>query len=132
MATHPLGRMYYTLLYNMGRVVTYAALGALLGLLGASFALAGFQQALSITVGVLIILYLLWPKSKALLAGSGVVQSFFEVLRKRLGELFFKKNYRSVFFIGLLNGLLPCGLVYMAIAGAVTTASVKDLSLIHI
>lgn len=123
------GRMLYTLLYNLGRVVTYAALGAVLGVIGASFALVGFQQVLSITVGIFILIYLLWPKSKLLLAGNNKVQLFFEVIRRQLGKLFFKKNFRSVFLIGLLNGLLPCGLVYMAIAGAVTTASVLQSSL---
>ena len=40
-----------------------------------------------------------------------------------------QKNYQSVFFIGLVNGLLPCGLVYMALAGAVATTSVVKSSL---
>jgi uncharacterized protein len=128
-AAHPAGRMFYTLLYNLGRVVTYAVLGAVLGLIGASFALIGFQQAVSITAGLFILIYLLWPRSKWLLAGNSRIQLFFGAIRNSLGKLFSKKNYHSVFFIGLLNGLLPCGLVYMAIAGAVSTASVYRSSM---
>jgi sulfite exporter TauE/SafE len=128
-AAHPAGRMFYTLLYNLGRVVTYAVLGAVLGLIGASFALVGFQQAVSIIAGLLILIYLLWPRSKWLLAGNSRIQLFFGAIRSSLGKLFSKKNYHSVFFIGLLNGLLPCGLVYMAIAGAVSTASVYKSSM---
>ena len=56
------GKFLYTLLYNLGRIVTYACLGAVLGLLGASFALAGLQQTLSIVVGVLILLYIIFPR----------------------------------------------------------------------
>lgn len=126
---NPSGRMFYTLLYNMGRVVTYATMGAVLGIIGASFALVGFQQALSIIAGLLILFYLVWPQSKWLLISNSRVQHFFEVIRNNLSKLFYRKNYHSVFFIGLLNGLLPCGLVYMAIAGAVSTASVVKSSL---
>jgi uncharacterized protein len=128
-AQKPAGRMAYTLLYNLGRVVTYSVLGAVLGIVGASFALVGFQQALSIVAGLLIILYLAWPNGKWLPLSNGKVQFFFGALRNRLAELFSKKNYQSVFFIGILNGLLPCGLVYMAAAGAVSTASVAGSSL---
>ena len=128
-SVQPSTKMLSTLLYNLGRVVTYTILGAIVGVVGASFALAGFQQALSIIAGSLIILYLLWPRSKWLLAGNSKVQQFFQAIRNNLGKLFSRKNYQSVFFIGLLNGLLPCGLVYMAIAGAVSTASVYKSSL---
>ncbi len=125
----PAGRTFYTLLYNLGRVLSYAAIGAGLGLVGASFAMVGFQQGLSIMAGVIILLFLVWPRGKWALNSHKSVQRFFEVLRKQLGELFFKKNLRSVFFIGVLNGLLPCGLVYIAVAGAVSTASVLKSSL---
>jgi uncharacterized protein len=125
----PATKMLSTLLYNLGRVVTYTILGAALGLVGATFALAGFQQALSIAAGLIIIFSLLLPRSKWLLEGNSKTQQFFGVIRNNLGKLFSKKNYQSVFFIGVLNGLLPCGLVYMAIAGAVSTASVLKSSL---
>ncbi len=128
-ATNNAAKMLYTLLYNLGRVVTYAAMGAVLGVIGASFALVGFQQGLSIIAGSLIIIYLVWPRNKFMLAGNSRVQAFFAAIRGRLGKLFAQKKYRSVFFIGLLNGLLPCGLVYMAIAAAVSTASVINSSL---
>ena len=45
-------------------------------------------------------------------------------LKKALGQLFAVRSFSSLFFIGLLNGLLPCGLVYMAIAGAIGTGEV--------
>jgi sulfite exporter TauE/SafE len=128
-ATNPAGRLLYTFLYNIGRVVTYALMGVVLGLIGASFALVGLQQALSIVAGLFILIYLLWPHNKWMLNSNSSLQYFFANIRSSLGKLFFKKNYHSVFFIGLLNGLLPCGLVYMAIAGAVSTASIYKSSL---
>ena len=112
-----------TLLYNSGRIVTYGALGLLFGLAGKSFSLFGFQQGLSITIGIVILLFLIAPKKWITQNGKhAVVSKFTGMVREALGRLFFKRNYRSLFAIGLLNGLLPCGLIYMAIAGAVASA----------
>lgn len=112
-----------TLLYNSGRIVTYSALGLLFGLAGKSFSMFGFQQGLSITVGILILFFLVVPK-KWIAAGSNrhFFARFNQAVRRSLGALFLKKTYASLFAIGLLNGLLPCGLIYMAIAGAVASA----------
>ena len=120
-------RFFSTLLYNMGRVTTYSVLGAIFGIAGTTFAFFGYQQWLSVIIGVLILLFLLFPKNK--FSKRNALSILFEKIRIKLGKLFFQKNYKSVFFIGLLNGLLPCGLVYMAIAGAVSTASVLKSSL---
>ncbi|MEI2749314.1 MAG: sulfite exporter TauE/SafE family protein [Ferruginibacter sp.] len=109
------------LLYNAGRVLTYACIGLLFGLAGKSFSLFGFQQILSVSLGVIIILFLIFPPKKNLLTQNKHIASFFADIRNKIGILFTKRNYSSLFMIGLLNGLLPCGLVYLAIAGAVAT-----------
>ena len=49
--------------------------------------------------------------------------SFVGKLKSRLGLLFGKRSYSSLFSIGLLNGLLPCGPVYAALAAAIATGS---------
>jgi uncharacterized protein len=54
----------------------------------------------------------------------GKVSGFLIFLRVQLSKLFAAHGYNSLLFIGLLNGLLPCGLVYMALAGAVGTGSI--------
>ena len=110
------------LLYNAGRVLTYACIGLLFGLAGKSFSLFGFQQILSVSMGVIIILFLIFPPKKNLLTQNKPFASFFADIRNKIGILFTKRNYSSLFMIGLLNGLLPCGLVYLAIAGAVATS----------
>ena len=111
------------LLYNTGRVVTYSFFGLLFGIIGRTFALFGFQQWLSIILGVIIILFLLLPKTSQVFEKTNIFVHFFYKVRTRLSNLFKRRNYKSVFFIGLLNGLLPCGLVYIAVAGAIATAS---------
>jgi sulfite exporter TauE/SafE len=128
-SSNPLAKFGSGLLYNLGRVTTYAMLGAVLGLMGASFTMGGFQQAFSITMGALMLLYLFWPAHFLLLKKKPIFPQFFESVRNMLGKLYFKKNYFAIYSIGLLNGFLPCGLVYMAIAGALSTGSVLNSSL---
>jgi sulfite exporter TauE/SafE len=111
------------LLYNMGRVVTYSFFGLLFGLIGKTVALFGLQQYLSIIAGLMIIMLVIMPKKYAV-AHSGSVSRFFERLRSAIGNLFSSRNRSALFVIGLLNGLLPCGLVYMAVAGAIATGTV--------
>lgn len=113
------------LIYNAGRVVTYSAFGLLFGLIGQTASLFGFQQWLSIIAGVLIILFIILPKKyKLQYTASKYTNVFFAKLRQRLGQLFTQRNNASLFIIGLLNGLLPCGLVYMAVAGAIAAGDV--------
>lgn len=111
-------------MYNAGRVVTYSVFGLVFGLIGQTFALFGFQQWLSIILGLLILFFIILPKRAQLFSGNQAVLRFFERLRESLGRLFSNSSKSSLFSIGLLNGLLPCGLVYMAVAGSVATADV--------
>ena len=114
-----------SLLYNVGRIITYSSLGIVFGLAGKSFSLFGFQQGLSITVGAIILFLLLVPKNWVATATANRFFSTYTLtIRSALGRLFLKRNYPSLFAIGLLNGLLPCGLVYMAMAGAIASADV--------
>jgi sulfite exporter TauE/SafE len=106
---------------------TYGVLGAIFGLIGISFAWFGLQQWLSILLGIIILLFVFLPKINGL--KSNHLSSFFAIVRNRLGNLFTHKKFHSLFYIGLLNGLLPCGLIYTALAAAVSTGSVVESSL---
>ena len=112
------------LLYNSGRIVTYSVFGLVFGAIGKSVALFGYQQWLSVILGVLIIVFIILPKRISSFSNNNYVMQFFEKIRSSLGQLFFRKNNASLFSIGLLNGLLPCGLVYMAAAGAVAAGDI--------
>ena len=111
-------------LYNIGRTITYGILGALFGMLGQGIHLLGFQQKISVVMGALMIISVLFP---ALFRNQfSLEKSWFSVvgkLKKSIGKMFAVRSFSSLFFIGLLNGLLPCGLVYIAIAGAIGTGS---------
>ena len=107
------------LLYNAGRIITYTVLGAVCGLLGKMVVLAGFQQTLSIVAGVLILLGVLLPSrfARKLLPMRGMDQ-LIDRIKGFWGRLFGTHTQTSLLVIGLLNGLLPCGLVYVALAAA--------------
>ena len=44
-----------------------------------------------------------------------------EALGEEVSTLFRQKGFTSFFLIGILNGLLPCGLIYLGVAGAIAT-----------
>lgn len=116
-----------TLLYNAGRIITYSLFGLAAGLLGKSFVFLGFQQWLSIIAGAVIVLLVIVPKLfPATFKNVTIAGKFFENLRQTFGKLFFKKNQSTLFAIGFLNGLLPCGMVYLAIAGATATGAISN------
>lgn len=115
------------LLYNSGRVVTYSLFGLAAGSIGQSFSFFGIQQWLSIVAGISIALFVIIPKLfPKWIDKKNIGGNFFSQLRQTFGKLFFKKNQSTLFAIGFLNGLLPCGLVYLAIAGAVATGNVTN------
>jgi sulfite exporter TauE/SafE len=118
------GKIFGGSLYNIGRTLTYGIMGALFGLLGQGVAMLGFQQKISVIMGSLMIISVLFPglfKNQYSMSKSWF--SLVGRLKSTIGQMFSIRSYKSLFFIGMLNGLLPCGLVYMAIAGAIGTGS---------
>lgn len=113
-----------SLLYNLGRLGTYSFIGAIWGVMGQGIAMAGYQQGLSITVGIVMLAILLFSlKMPYGLAFKGLGAGLYVKLKKNIGHLLQVKSDSSVFLLGVLNGFLPCGLVYMALMGAAATGS---------
>lgn len=114
-----------SLIYNIGRTITYAVLGGIFGLLGKGIEIAGLQQWASIIIGALMVLSVIFP---VLFRNKAKIERFITGYSGRLigqfRKLFSASSLRALFLIGLLNGLLPCGLVYVAIAGAINTGDV--------
>jgi len=111
--------------YNLGRAVTYAGLGALFGLLGESLSFAGWQQKISIGTGLLILIFLI--SSKGVVPTSFQFKPFqllIQNVRKRIGTMLQLDTTSSNLKLGLFNGLLPCGLVYMALLASISMGSV--------
>ncbi len=116
---HVMGQM---LVYHAGRIFTYSVLGLLFGLLGKGLALAGLQHILSITGGIFILAmaFMAWRFERLVTALPGF-GAFTRNVKAQIGNLLRHHPNGSTVFIGLLNGLLPCGMVYAALAGAVAS-----------
>ncbi|MEA3443219.1 MAG: sulfite exporter TauE/SafE family protein [Bacteroidota bacterium] len=120
-------------LYNLGRTVTYGLMGAIFGLLGQGVEMLGFQQWVSVIMGTLMIISVLFPQLfKKQYDLNTSMFSIIGKLKNALKKLFTQKSYKALFLIGLLNGYLPCGLVYIALAGAIGTGSVLNGTLFMI
>ncbi|MBK8703833.1 MAG: sulfite exporter TauE/SafE family protein [Saprospiraceae bacterium] len=113
-----------SLLYNTGRIATYSALGAIIGALGRVVWMAGLQAYLGMALGILLLLAaLLSLNVEFALTRWAPIQKLYRWVSSQFGAVFRRGGWSSYFYAGLLNGLLPCGLVYLAIAGAMTTSS---------
>jgi hypothetical protein len=107
--------------YHLGRIAAYALLGFLFGLLGHGLQAAGFQQGISVAAGVVMLMVIWFPKIMPLqkLNGrlytiQGKVQGF---MAKRLRD----HRAQAILGLGFFNGFLPCGMVYIALAGAIAS-----------
>ncbi|AOW10903.1 sulfite exporter TauE/SafE family protein [Flavobacterium gilvum] len=110
--------------YHLGRLTAYGSIGLLFGLLGKGLFLAGIQQQLSIFIGVAMILVILIPeKVFSKYNFSKPVYGWISKIKQNLGSHFKNKSFKSLFIIGLLNGFLPCGMVYVALFGAIAMQS---------
>ena len=106
--------------YHSGRLFTYGILGFIFGMVGSRLELFGLQQQLSILIGVLMIVMILIPNS--ILNRYSLSKPIYVAVSKiknNIGIHLKKKEKGTFFTLGFLNGLLPCGLVYMAVFGAV-------------
>lgn len=112
------------MLYHIGRLTAYSLLGLFFGLLGKGLFLAGIQQQLSIFIGIMMIVFVVIPEK--VFAQYNFSKPIYKVIAKvktSLGSQFKNKSFKSLFIIGLLNGFLPCGLVYVALFGAIAMQS---------
>ena len=112
-------------LYSLGRVTTYALLGALFGFVGSVVTFSYFTNGLLLIItGLLMVLvgFSLMGKLKFLttLEHSVSKQGWYQ---KSFKKLISSNSLLSFYSLGLLNGLLPCGFVYVFAITAASTAS---------
>lgn len=116
-------RLFSALVYNLGRITTYAFYGSLIGITQTLFVPFVFQHELSIIMGILLILlslyFIFFQKTVRVFNNN----KFYQWVTKTLGVLYQKSSLQNIFLIGTLNGLLPCGLVYLALASAFATGT---------
>ncbi|NCI45684.1 sulfite exporter TauE/SafE family protein [Sediminibacterium soli] len=121
----PAKKIYAIALYHTGRIASYTALGLIAGLIGQQVSLAGYQQWFSIAVGIGLLATLFFYARKRHIGN----RSF--LYRKVQGFMVQHMQHptlRGIWLTGMGNGLLPCGMVYMAIAAALTSDSMLAAS----
>jgi len=117
-------------IYHLGRLTAYSLIGLVFGLIGKSLYIFGFQQQLSIIIGVLMIVAIILPYKT--ISKYNLPKPLFKIISKiksSLGTALKKKTTDTFFTIGFLNGFLPCGLVYMAVFGAIASGNALQGSL---
>src|SRR5688572_11004752 len=113
-------------IYNAGRIVTYGLLGLGIAGVGLALPISKFQNLVSVVLGIIL-----------LLAGAGLLKVNIPVLSSGIGKLtatlkilftrfLNRKNLGSVFLLGTLNGILPCGLVWIALTYSLTLQSALE------
>lgn len=116
--------IFQTFLYNFGRLISYSLIGVLFGFIGKGLYLAGFQQRLSVLMGVIMIATIVIPIS--VFNKYNFSKPLYKIIAKvksKLGFYLNKKSNKALFLIGFFNGFLPCGLVYMALIGSISTGN---------
>ena len=116
--------------YHIGRLLAYSLIGLVFGLIGKSLYIFGFQQQLTIAIGVIMILAVIIPDKT--LNKYNISKPLYKLISKvksALGSALKKKTADTFLTIGFLNGFLPCGLVYMALFGAIAGANALNGSL---
>ena len=115
------------LLYQFGRIITYASLGLLFGFAGKHIYIAGFQQWFSIGMGVIIFVLLIqYYCYKKTIQPAFMLAFYKKVQGVIIALLQLEKRTFSYLLLGMANGLLPCGMVYVAIAAALTASAISE------
>lgn len=112
--------------YNSGRMLTYVLLGLIFGYAGRNLQLAGLQQTFSITTGIIMLVLALLYFSNNYTAQPKMINLLQRGINNVMSYALQLKSVRGFGLLGLANGLLPCGMVYLALAGAVNTGSVEN------
>jgi len=112
------------LIYNLGRILTYGILGASLGSAGLVLPVSGFQNLISVVMGVALLLVAIMGWQTIRVPGlTPLLQRATRMLKGLFGKFLQKKGHAAVFVLGSLNGILPCGLTLLALAYSITLGS---------
>jgi sulfite exporter TauE/SafE len=101
--------------YNTGRILTYGILGAIAASFGSLFMITPWQGIISFAIGALFLLMGIGAISGVRIPLITIALNRFTSRLKNLFNFWLKKkNSFAVLIMGMLNGLLPCGLTYLA------------------
>jgi len=113
------------LLYQSGRVITYVSIGLISGAIGRGILLAGYQQLISVLAGVIVLVagagYYIGKMARPLTFLNG----FYNAIRQLVFRTVNKASRPGgALMFGMANGLLPCGMVYIAAVTSISYGSI--------
>ncbi|MBK9737261.1 MAG: sulfite exporter TauE/SafE family protein [Saprospiraceae bacterium] len=110
--------------YNLGRTISYITIGAGFGLMGSAISLVGIQKVISISLGLIMILFFLFSiNPDQLISKQPLLHLLYSKVSRSLNLLTQRSDNISPINLGIINGFLPCGLVYLAVAGALSLSN---------
>lgn len=112
-------------LYNSGRLITYVLLGLMFGSLGLVASFYGLQNVMSIVAGSIVLFMMIVSLYFKRRRTSGVSKAVMR-MKKPFQRLLYKRNAMSLLLLGMLNGALPCGLVYIALAASIAYSGMLE------
>ncbi len=112
------------LIYNLSRITAYLLLGLIFGAIGLSFQFAGWQQTASIVSGFLILSIVFFQQLRSAQPKLKWIVRYNNFIKNKIGHALTAKGFKGVVALGFFNGLLPCGLVYLALAGALVSGNI--------
>lgn len=119
------GKFLSLLLYQLGRIITYSFIGLLFGLAGRSLNISGYQQWFSIILGSIVLLLTIFYFAQKKSLHFRFLNRFYYFIQRKMGQLLRSaKGTGGFLLLGLVNGFLPCGMVYIAMAATLSLTSV--------
>ena len=117
--------LWRSLVYHFGRILTYGLLGLFLGALGQGILLAGWQKWFSVGIGALMLLMAFFTVDleNQVLTWPGM-RTFYQRIQRGMRALLKRRGIMATMGLGILNGFLPCGMVFMALAGSITVGHI--------
>lgn len=115
------------ILYNLGRILTYGILGAAVAGVGFVLPISGFQNILSLVLGTgLILVAVIGYKGTRIPFVTNGLSQFSSGLKKIFSGIIRHKTPAAFLLLGAINGLLPCGLTFLALSVCLTLAAPID------
>ncbi len=123
--TSKMSELFTALSYNIGRTVTYTLIGLFFGLFGNLMVVNNLQSVFSIVLGLLLVISFLFAIDiESKINTSSLLGSYYTKVRNLLNSMMSRAKAYPTFLLGMANGLLPCGLVYLAVAGSLATGTI--------
>ncbi|AHJ13899.1 sulfite exporter TauE/SafE family protein [Sulfurospirillum multivorans] len=127
-----LRQFFAHLSYNLGRISSYTFLGMIFGVIGSVFTFSSHLNGyFYFAIGILMVLMGLSMMGKIkFLTSLEATIAFNPFIKTLFSKLIHSKTMASFYGLGVLNGFLPCGLVYFFLAAAATSGSLLGGGLI--